>query len=72
MTVNKAIDYLIKNKIKKQTKAVACAGLGNSEPFIKYNSLENLKKNKINKFPQCLVIPGKLHFMEEEMLNNYR
>ena len=71
MTVSGAIDYLIKNNIKKNTKSVACASLGSDEPFIKYGSLEDLKKLKIKKYPQCLIIPGRLHFIEEEALNSY-
>jgi len=68
MTINKAIEYLIKNKVDKDIMAVACAAIGSNNPFIKYDSLENLKKLKINKFPQCLIIPAKLHFVEEETL----
>jgi len=72
MIIDEAIEYLIKNKVDKDMMAVACAAIGSNNPFIKYDSLENLKKLKINKFPQCFIIPAKLHFMEEEMLNNYR
>ena len=71
LTVNGAIEYLIKNKIKENIKAVACASLGSEEPFIKFGSLGDLKKLKIKKYPQCLIIPGKLHFMEEEALKTY-
>ena len=71
MTINEAVEYLIKNKIKENTKAVACASLGSDKPFIKYGLLEELKKLEIKKFPQCLIIPGKLHFMEEEALKIY-
>jgi len=70
MTINEAINYLIKNKIKNM-KAVACCALGSENEIIKYDSLENLQKQKFNKFPQCLTIPGKLHFVEEEMLKWY-
>lgn len=72
MAVNEAIAYLIKNKIDKNIMAVACAALGGKEPFIKYAKLNDLKGIQINKFPQCLIIPAKLHFIEEEMLNSYR
>jgi len=69
MTINEAIDYLIKNKISKEKKAVACCALGSKEPIIRYAKLKKLKKMNFNKFPQCLIIPGKLHFIEEEMLS---
>lgn len=71
LTITQAAEYLLKNKVKENTKAVACASLGSDNPYIKYDSLENLKKLKIKEFPQCLIIPGKLHFMEEEALNVY-
>jgi len=69
MTINQAIDYLLKNKISGEKKALACCAIGTKEPVIKYAKLKELKKMKFKKFPQCLVIPGKLHFIEEEMLN---
>ena len=71
MTINEAVDFLIKNKIDENMMAVACAALGSDEPFIKYAKLEDLKDIEVNKFPQCLIIPAKLHFIEEEMLNSY-
>lgn len=72
LTINQAIGYLIKNNINENTKAVACASLGSDKPFIKFDSLKKLKKLKINKFPQCLIIPGKLHFMEKQTLSLYK
>jgi len=72
MTAAEGADYLIKNKISKETMAVACAALGSEKQYLKYDTLENISKAKVNKFPQCMIIPGKMHFMEEDMLNLYR
>ncbi len=72
LSIKDAVEYLIKNKVDENIKAVACAALGSEEPFVKHDSLKNFKKLKINKFPQCLIIPGKLHFMEEEALELWR
>ncbi len=72
MSVKQAIEYLINNNINEDTKAVACAALGSDEPEIFYGKLKELKDKKIKKLPQCLIIPGKLHFMEEEMLGVYK
>ena len=72
LSIKEAINYLIKNNINENTKAVICAALGSDEQVILYGELGKLKDKKINKFPQCLIIPDKLHFMEEEMLNNYK
>jgi len=70
MDFKQAIKYLTKQGLGKDAKAIACAALGTDEPFIKYDTLENLSEIETNKFPQCLIIPGKLHFMEEELLNS--
>lgn len=67
LTINKALDYLLENKIN--SKCVACSAIGTNKQEIKYGSIEKLKKLRFNKFPQCLIIPGSLHFREEEALN---
>ncbi|MBI4149191.1 diphthine synthase [Candidatus Woesearchaeota archaeon] len=60
--------YLISKGVKKATKAVTCCALGSNRQEIAYDTLEHLEKRKLNKFPQCLIVPGRLHFMEQEML----
>lgn len=70
MDVKEGIDYLLRNNVKNQL-AVVCAQLGSDKPLIKTGKLNQLKNKKINKFPQCLIIPAKLHFMEEEVLDLY-
>ena len=73
LTINQAVDYLLKNKINKSMLAVGCTALGSLKPEIKAGKLKDLKTHKFNKFPQCLIIPAKnLHFMEEEALNLYK
>jgi len=72
LSIKEAINYLIKNNIDENTKAVACAALGSDKPVIFYGKLKELRNKEIKKFPQCLILPAKLHFMEEEMLNTYR
>ena len=59
-----------KGKILEQkTKVVAACDLG-GEGIIKYDTMENLIKNKnlSGKTPAVIIIPGKLHFLEEEFL----
>ena len=70
LTINQALIYLNKNGIKGNT--VACASLGTSKQRIKYGKIEEVLKLKFNSFPQCLVIPGKLHFREEEALELWK
>ncbi len=50
-------------------KVVVCAQLGSKDPTIIYAAAKNVKP--LQKFPQCLIVPGDLHFVEEETLNNY-
>lgn len=72
MSVNEAIEYLLKNNVHEGLTAVACAQLGSENPVIRAGKLKELKNIKFKKFPQCLVIPAKLHFMEEEALRLYK
>ena len=69
LNINKALEYLIKNKINKS--CLACSALGTKKQEIKIGYPKNLIKLKFNKFPQCIIIPGKLHFREEEALKIY-
>ena len=65
MPAEEAAAYLIRQGLKRDTKCIACGGLGSDDPDIRYTTLDNVY---INKFPQCLILPGKLHFKEEEAL----
>ncbi|MBN1502327.1 diphthine synthase [Candidatus Woesearchaeota archaeon] len=75
MTVNEAIIQLLEIERKKKEKVltrtlkiVGCARLGSETQLIKYGSVSELKDYDFGKPLHCLIIPGKLHFMEEEML----
>lgn len=69
MEAKEAIEKLHKAGFDTNTKVVVCAQLGSDKPTIIYTEAKNLKL--IQKFPQCLIIPGELHFMEKEMLDMY-
>ncbi len=73
-----AIGYLLgieerrKGKVfTKKTKCVVCSDLGSEDPEIVYGSAGELVSYQFRRLPQCLIVPGKLHFMEEELLSNY-
>ena len=69
------LKYLLENsqgKISPNNKVVICAALGTEEQIIKYGKINELLDIEINVYPQCIIIPGKLHFMEEEVLELYK
>lgn len=75
MTVNEAIKNLLEIEQKrkervftKKTVCVGCARLGSTSEKIKAGTAEKLLKEDFGKPLHCLLIPGKLHFMEEEAL----
>jgi len=55
----------------KLDKLIVCSALGTECAKIYYESLKELKTKKIKK-PFCFIIPGKLHFIEEEVLEQYK
>ena len=54
------------------TKAVGVARVGRKDHRVIYCDLSSLKEIDLGGPPHCLMIPGSLHFMEEEILERYR
>jgi diphthine synthase len=79
MTVNEAIQCLLdveKKRKKKaftgQTLCVGCARLGSDKFKIKAGKANDIIKEEFGGPLHCLIIPGKLHFMEEEALSLWK
>lgn len=79
LTISDAIRYLLKTEIKRNEKVfgensfcVGCARISSEDQEIRAGSANDLLRYKFKNVPQCLIVPGKLHFMEEEMLGIYR
>ena len=75
ISVNDALRYLLRTEIKRNEKifsekifCIGCARIGSENQLIKYASAKVLLKQNFGKSPHCLIVPGKLHFMEEEAL----
>jgi len=51
-------------------KIILCSQLGTKDSKIFYKTIEELKKLDVKK-PYCIIIPSKLHFVEEEFLKNF-
>jgi diphthine synthase len=52
-------------------KIILCSQLGTKNKKIIYKIVNQLKKIKIKK-PFCIIIPGELHFIEKEFLENLK
>ena len=78
MPVNDAIRYLLKIELKRNEKifsektlCVGCARVGSENQLIKAGTAKELLKLDFGKPMHCLIVPGKLHFMEEEALKMF-
>jgi len=78
MTINEALEILQKieerkkeNLISDDLTVIGCARLGSNNFVVKSGKLKEIKKFDFGKSPHCLIIPGRMHFTEEEMLKIY-
>ncbi len=79
LTISQALQVLEKIEVKRQgglitdsLLVVGCARLGSDDYLIKAGSVPEIKKINFGRPPYSLIIPGKLHFLEEEVLEFYR
>lgn len=78
MTINEALKVLLKIEDKRKEKilsedtmVVGCARIGNNNFKIKYGKIKDILKEDFGEPLHCLIIPAKLHFVEEEALELY-
>ncbi|MCX6775269.1 MAG: diphthine synthase [Candidatus Micrarchaeota archaeon] len=75
MEASEAIEQLLStNKSRQRLKglsAVVLSRVGSKEQKITYGKADALLKANLGKAPFILVIPGKLHFVEEEALQRF-
>jgi diphthine synthase len=79
MSVNEAIQLLLGIEEKRKehvfthkTLCIGCARLDSDDEFIRAGSAEDIAKVDFGGSPHCLVVPGKLHFIEEDMLGFWK
>ncbi|MBI2658208.1 diphthine synthase [Candidatus Woesearchaeota archaeon] len=79
LSVNDAIRYLLKAELKRNERAfsekticVGCARIGSENQIIKAGAAKDLLKFDFGKPVHCLIVPGKMHFMEEEGLGVWK
>ena len=51
---------------------IGCARLGTHTAVIKAGSLKDVANYDFGKPPHCLIVPGRMHFMEEEALQLWK
>jgi len=75
MTANEGLEYLLRVEserkegiITENTLAVVIARAGSMEPLVRADRIETLVGEDFGGPLHCLIIPGKLHFLEEEGL----
>lgn len=71
VSVIDAVEYLLKQGMEDRL-CVGCCKLGTADAVIRVGRARWLLKENFKEFPQCLIIPGKMHFVEEEFLQNFR
>lgn len=79
LSINNAIRYLLKIEIKRgekvfteKTLCVGCSKIGSLDQIIKAGYAKDLLKYDFKEGPHCLIVPSKLHFMEEEALKLWK
>jgi diphthine synthase len=77
VTVNLGIQYLLEiaasrgdGVFDENTMVVGCARIG-GDFHIKYGKAKDLLNHDFGKPLHCIIIPGKLHFIEEEALKQW-
>lgn len=79
MSIPEAIEILFsiekdrkENIFTHDTLCIGCARLGSPEPLVICGKASDLKNISFGEPLFCLIVPGKLHFLEEEALKYYR
>lgn len=79
MAVNQAIEYLLNIEKQKQksmftedTMCLGCARIGAEDQTIRYGKASELLKQDFGDAVHCLIVPAKMHFMEEEALQLFK
>ena len=69
MTARQGLDYLLAKGLPGETAVIGCGALGSEHPEIVVGTAKQLL---LKRFPQCFIIPGTLHFIEEEALTFWK
>ncbi len=70
MSCKEATEFLISKGLDEEETVISCAQIGSNNPIIKTSKAKDVKE--IKSYPQCLIIPGNLHFIEEELIEKFK
>ena len=68
LSIRESAEYLVSNGIASDANAIGCARIGAPDQVIKVGKLFEIGKFDYGNAPFAIVIPGKMHFMEEDAL----
>ena len=76
LSVNDALSYLKEINEKRKSNLInnnliICSRVGTDKQKIIVGNINKLVKEKFE-LPACIIVPGKMHFMEEEFLEYYK
>ncbi|MCX6710219.1 MAG: diphthine synthase [Candidatus Woesearchaeota archaeon] len=79
MTANDGIKYMLdiegrrkKGIFTEKTLCIGCARMGSDDSTIKSGTAKQLLAEDFGKPLHCIIIPGKLHFVEEDCIKRWR
>jgi len=78
MTANEALVRLVGIATKRgiarfeETKAVVCCRLGTPGAAVFYGAISSLFQKNFGTGPHCVILPGPLHFVEEDALKSFQ
>lgn len=72
MQVSEALNFLLEIGLEEDAFCVGCGGIGSLQPEMKAGEAKSLSLKQFSLEPQCLVVPGKTHPMEDKMLERLR
>jgi len=70
LSVPEALHYLLEQGMENRL-CVGCMQLGTAKEIIKVGKARDLLKENFNIHPQCLIVTGKMHFIEEDFLKMF-